>query len=158
MTELGLPAIAEHLRPLLGRWVGEGQGLWVAAQPLRYSEEVDFVASGKAFLTYHQRTQALDDGRALHTETGYLRATGGSGVEMLIVQPTGFTEIHTGALIDDVLDLELVDLGRTSTALGVTQIWRQLVVGSDTLDYQLRLAMNDEPLADHLRGHLLRQP
>ncbi len=96
--EAALPAAAAYLSPLVGAWVGHGQGLWPAHPVFRFREEVTFAATGKAFLTYQQRTFALDDGRALHVETGYLRGVGGDGVEFLIVQPTGFTEIHTGTM------------------------------------------------------------
>lgn len=157
MTEPDLPVQAEYLLPLAGRWAGEGEGLWVADPPFRYREEVTFTPTGKPFLAYHQRTQALDDGRALHAETGYLRATGTGGVEMLIVQATGFAEIHTGTLAGSLLTLKLAHLGRTPTALGVTDLQRHLTIGADTLTYKVRIAMNGEPLADHLQGHLRRQ-
>jgi hypothetical protein len=152
-----LPESAGYLRPLVGRWAGEGEGLWIADKAFRYREEVVWATTGKGFLTYHQTTWALDDARALHTETGYLRATGGGGVEALIVQPTGFSEIHVGTFLGEVLALELVALGRCPTALAVTDICRHLALGPDTLSYSVRMAMNHEPLANHLSGHLRRQ-
>jgi hypothetical protein len=158
MTEPSLPAQADYLRPLVGTWVGDGQGLWASDPPLRYREEVTFAATGKPFLSYRQQTWAADDGRALHSELGHVRAVGAGRVEMLIVQPTGFTEIHVGALVGGRLALTLTDLRRTPTAATVTDLQRQLLVESDVLTYQVRMAMNDEPLADHLRGRLRRAP
>lgn len=157
MSVAELPGSAGYLRPFVGRWSGEGEGLWTSDKPFRYREEVVWATTTKPFLTYGQRTWALDDGRPLHAETGYMRATGCDRVELLIVQPTGFTEIHVGTVVGEALDLELVELGRCPTALAVTDISRQLVVRADSVSYLVRMGMNGEALADHLRGHLLRQ-
>lgn len=152
-----LPPQASYLAPLVGRWAGEGEGLWTADPPFRYREEVTFAATGKPFLAYQQRTQAAD-GRPLHAEAGYLRATGDAGVELLIVQPTGFAEIHLGRFTGTELQLDLAQLDRTPTALAVTNLRRQLRVEGDRLSYLVRIAMNGEALADHLRATLTRQP
>lgn len=152
-----LPAAAACLAPLVGRWAGQGKGLWPAHPVFRFREEVTFTATGKAFLTYQQRTYALDDGRGLHVECGYLRAVGGQQVEFLIVQPTGFTEIHTGTMTPHGLSLQLADLSPSPSALPVTDLHRSIAVDGEVLTYVLRLAMHREPLADHLSGRLLRQ-
>jgi hypothetical protein len=131
---------------------GHGQGLWPAHPVFRYREEVTFAATGKAFLTYQQRTFALDDGRALHVETGYLRGVGGDGVEFLIVQPTGYTEIHTGTMTPHGLTLQLADLSPSPAALRVTDLYRRIALEGRALTYLLRLAMHQEPLSDHLAG------
>lgn len=153
-----VPGSAQHLRPLLGRWVGQGQGLWKAEPVVRYREEVIFGATGRPLLSYLQRTQALADGRAMHTETGYLRAVAADGVELLIIQPTGFAEIYTGTMSEDGLALQLSSLTRTPTALPVTAIERRWSLSGETLTYLVRIAMNGEPLADHLSGELHREP
>jgi hypothetical protein len=132
--------------------VGHGQGLWPAHPVFRFREEVTFAATGKAFLTYQQRTFALDDGRALHVETGYLRGVGGDGVEFLIVQPTGYTEIHTGTMTPHGLTLQLADLSPSPAALRVTDLYRRIALEGRALTYLLRLAMHQEPLSDHLAG------
>lgn len=157
MALLSLPAGAQYLGPLVGHWAGEGQGLWAADSPFRYREEVTFTVTGKPFLHYVQRSWGIENNQPLHTETGYLRATGDGGVEMLIAQPTGFAEIHTGTLSESVLSLALTSLIRTPTALSISELQRQFFFEADTLTYLVRIAMNGEPLADHLRGKLRRE-
>lgn len=155
--EGNLPPAAACLAPLVGKWMGQGRGLWPSHPAFRFREEVTFTATGKAFLTYQQRTYALDDGRGLHVETGYLRAVGGDAVEFLIVQPTGFTEIHTGTMTPHALTLQLVDISPSPTALTVTDLRRHIDLEQQVLTYLLQLAMHREPLADHLSGRLRRQ-
>lgn len=152
-----LPPQASYLQPLVGRWEGEGEGLWSADPPFRYWEEVTFEPTGKPFLAYRQRTRALDDGRPMHAETGYVRATGDGAVEMLIVQPTGFAEIHRGELRGPTLDLRLLTLARSPSAMAVTDLRRTFIVGDESLEYVVAMAMNHEPIADHLRGQLRRK-
>ena len=158
MASSANPDSVHYLDQLVGHWTGEGQGLWDSQSPFRYSEEVTFTPTGKPFLHYLQRTTGLVDNRSLHTESGYVRATGDGNVEFLIVQPTGFTEIYAGALRPDEMSLTLIDFARTPTALPVTEVQRQIFFNGDTLTYLVRLAMNGEPLADHLSGQLHRSP
>jgi hypothetical protein len=141
---------------LLGRWEGEGRGLWMADPAFRYREEVVIDHAGKAFLRYAQRTWAEDDGRAMHTEVGYFRPVADSRVELLLVQPTGVVEIHAGRVAGHVLELEAVLVGATPTAKRVTGVSRRIWVEDEALNYRLRLGMNGEPLDDHLAGTLRR--
>ena len=152
-----MTAALNELTDLVGRWVGEGQGQWPADPPLRYGEEVVFAATGKPFLAYRQRTWALTDGRGLHAETGYLRATSAGEVELVVVQPTGFAEIHVGRRVHAELDLRLLHLSRTPTAAPVTDVHRHFTITANTLAYRLSIAMNGEPLADHLQAQLHRE-
>lgn len=141
---------------LLGRWEGEGRGLWIADPAFRYREEVVIDHAGKPFLRYAQRTWAAHDGRPMHTEVGYFRPVVDSRVELLLVQPTGVAEIHAGRIAGQVLELETVLVGTTPTAKVVTSVNRRIWVDDDALNYRLRLGMNGEPLADHLAGTLRR--
>lgn len=74
------------------------------------------------------------------------------------MQPTGFTEIHTGTMTPHGLSLQLTDLSPSPSAMPVTDLHRHIVPEGQELSYVLRLAMHHEPLADHLSGRLLRQP
>ena len=142
---------------LLGRWEGEGRGLWPVEPAFRYREEVIIDHTGKPFLRYAQRTWAVDDARPLHIETGYFRPVAGGHVEFVVAQPTGFVEIHAGEVGDGALELVNVVLGVAPSAKPVTGISRRIwVKDGEVLHYLLRLAMNHEPLADHLGAALRR--
>jgi hypothetical protein len=162
MSSPSLPDLPPALAPfafLIGTWRGEGRGLWNAADPFRYREEAQFVAPpGKPFLFYTQRTWALDDGRPMHAESGYLRPGDGRTVEFVLAQPTGLTEVQTGLLDGQRLTLQAASVGRTPTALYVTAVSRELWREGDVLRYLVRMAMNGEPLADHLTAELTMVP
>jgi hypothetical protein len=154
------PPLHPDCRPLLfllGRWDGEGRGLWAADPPFTYREEVLIDHTGKPFLRYAQRTWATDDGRPMHSEVGYLRPLPGPAVELLVAQPTGFVEIHSGPVVDGVLELECQTLGVAPSAKPVTAVSRRIwVEDGSVLRYLLRLGMNRETPADHLTAALRR--
>ncbi|GAC1343112.1 MAG: FABP family protein [Candidatus Dormibacteria bacterium] len=141
---------------LLGRWEGEGRGLWAADPAFRYREEVVIDHVGKPFLRYAQRTWAAADHRPMHTEVGYLRPVANSRVELVLVQPTGVVEIHAGQVQGLALELEPILVGVAPTAKRVTGVNRRIWVEDGVLNYRLRLGVNGEPPADHLAAWLRR--
>src|SRR4029450_4159540 len=106
------PPEGEPLAGLLGTWRGEGAGEYPTISPFRYGEEVRFWHVGKPFLAYAPRTWNLDDGRPLHTETGYWRAKPGGTVEVVLAHPTGIVEVQEGRQ-----DGTRIDLRSTTTAM-----------------------------------------
>ena len=153
------PGIAV-LAPLLGTWIGAGAGEYPTIDPFGYLEEVTFGHTGKPFLTYLQRTKA-DDGRPLHTETGYLRVPSAGRIEFVVVHPTGVTEIDEGTLSADGGDLDIevdsTSVGLTRSAKEVTALSRSIHVTGDRLSYTLLMGAVGVPLVRHLAATLCRQ-
>lgn len=158
---------SDRLGPLdafVGTWAGEGEGIYPTIATFGYREQITFTDGGvKPFLAYAQRTSALDDGRPLHAESGFLRWAAGSP-EWIIASPTGLTEVLIGTAL--VVAGEVtggVDLHvRTSTvslsptAKLVESVERILRVRGDVLSYELHMAAVGEPHQLHLTATLHR--
>lgn len=153
------PGIAV-LAPLLGTWTGEGTGEYPTIETFGYLEDVTFGHTGKPFLTYTQRTRDAE-GRPLHAETGYVRVPAPGRIELVIVHPTGVTEIDEGTLSADGDDLDIevasTSVGLTASAKEVTALSRSIHLRGDHLSYTLLMGAVGVPLVRHLTASLRRQ-
>ena len=139
-----------------GHWIGGGEGHYPTIEDFTYEEEITLTVSGRPFLTYHSRTWSPGRTKPMHTENGYLRRTGAGAVELLVSQPTGFTELHRGDLVDGVLDLSLVSLGASPEAKPVHATRRRLSVVDGALGYDMWMSHADTPMTHHLNAVLRR--
>ncbi|MFE7416622.1 FABP family protein [Rhodococcus sp. NPDC057529] len=151
-----LPSVPPALAPFAGLWRGEGEGAYPTIEDFTYTEEIEFAPSGKPFLAYRSRTREAGTGRPLHSESGYLRLVAEDEAELLVAQPTGFTEIHRGQIRDGIIELSMVALSASPDAKPVHSIRRQLSVRGGDLTYDLWMAHDLTPLTHHLHGHLRR--
>ncbi len=135
-------------------------GEYPTIESFDYVEEISFGHLGRPFLAYSQRTRS-DDGRPLHTETGYLRVPAADRVEWVLAHPTGITEIEEGSitLAGAVLVLEMTatTIGLTSSAKSVTALSRSLRISGDELSYTVRMGAVEQPLQHHLSAILHRK-
>ena len=146
------------LRFLLGTWVGEGEGHYPTIEPFTYGEEARFWHVGKPFLAYSQRTWALDDGRPLHSESGYWRPKPDGSVELTMALPTGHVEIEEGRVEGSAVTLTSRMVGASTTAKEVGRLTRRLEVDAGVLRYAVAMAAVGQPLQEHLTAELRRVP
>jgi hypothetical protein len=146
----------DRLSFLVGTWRGEGRGDYPTIDAFTYAEELEFgTVPTKPFVTYRQRTTGTD-GLPLHSEVGYVRSPAAGLAEMVIAQPTGVTEIQTGAIEGTSLILTSMGVGLTPTAKDIRTVHRRIDVIDDVLRYRLDLAAVGEDLQFHLEAELTR--
>ena len=149
------PALAP-LEFLIGVWRGSGRGYYPTIEPFEYVEEATYTPGpGKPFIAYSQRTRrAGGEGEPLHSETGYIRPSGDGKAELVIAQPTGIVEVHTGVVRGSRLEFRTTVVGLSGTAVEVSQARRELEVDRDTMRYRLQMAAVGQPLQVHLEAEL----
>jgi hypothetical protein len=153
------PSVA-GLAPLLGVWAGQGRGVYPTIEPFEYLEEITFGHVGKPFVSYVQKTRALD-GRRLHAESGYLRVPAADRIELILAHPTGVTEVAEGDLSvrDATIEMELVatTIGRSASAKEVTALGRSIRIDADELTYTVFMGAVGQPIQQHLTATLHRK-
>ena len=143
---------------LIGVWRGRGKGCYPTIEPFEYFEEATYTPGpGKPFIAYRQRTRrAGGEGEPLHAETGYIRPAGHGKAELVIAQPTGIVEVHTGEVRDNRVDFRTSLVGLSGTAVEVSQAMRELDVVGDAMRYRLGMAAVGQPMQVHLEAELAR--
>lgn len=147
-----------RLAVLLGEWEGEGRGVSPAGVEFRYRERSRFDHNGKPLLVYLQRTAAVDDGRPLHSESGYWRAAPGGAVEVVLAHSIGIVEVEEGRWEDaETLRVATTLIHGSPTAKRVTSLERDFVVRDGHLRYEMRMATDGGAARFHLTADLRRR-
>ena len=147
-----------QLQFLLGVWTGTGRGHYPTIDAFDYQEEISFSAPpGKPYLAYTQRTARPETGEPLHTEAGYLRPAGPGRLELVLAQPTGIVEVHTGSVEGTHVHLRAALVGTAPTAKEVTDVERHIEVEGSVLRYRVSMAAVGRELQPHLEAELRRR-
>jgi hypothetical protein len=159
-SEPPLHASLAPLRFLIGRWEGAGVVGYPTIESAQFGQEVSFSHNGKPFLYYLSRTWLLDAdgnlGRPLAMETGFWRPQPDNQLEVLLVHPTGITEIYLGQITGTKIELATDAVLRTSSAKDVTAGRRLYgLIGAD-LGYAYDMAAVGQPLQSHVSAQLKR--
>ena len=147
----------DSLTFLVGTWKGPGSGRYPTIEPFDYVEEAVFTPGpGKPFIAYRQRTRRAGGGEPLHSESGYIRPGGTDGVELVIAQPTGIVEVHTGEIGSNQVRFRSREVRLSPTAVEVSRVERCITVDGDTMRYRLWMAAVSQPFQVHLEAELSR--
>ncbi|MCY4369784.1 MAG: FABP family protein [bacterium] len=151
------PALAP-LEFLIGTWRGRGRGGYPTIEPFEYIEQATYTPGpGKPFIAYYQKTRRSGgNGEPLHSEAGYIRPVGSGGAELVISQPTGVVEVHTGQVADGRIDFRTSLVGAAPTAVDVSRVYRSIQVTAETMKYRLGMEAVGQPLQVHLEAELTR--
>lgn len=191
------------LKSIIGKWVGEGSTIKVTTsmyfeyilinastyihniKDFKYDEEIEITDNGQPFLFYKSQTWIKGNkNKPMHSESGYIRFPSEKGIDLVVSQCTGITEISSGdiSMIDNddknkseqkenqneskqksfTITLSSNSIGRVSTAKDpkVTQVERiyKYNLTEDTLSYEISMANTKTPeLTKHLFGSFKRQ-
>jgi hypothetical protein len=158
-----VPAMHEALAPvsfLLGRWEGAGVVGYPTIESAQFGQEITFSHNGKPFLIYSSRSWLLDEegrtGRPLATETGFWRALPERQLEVLLVHPTGISEIYLGEVTGTKIEMATDAVVRTATAKEVTAGRRLYGLVEGDLAYAYDMAAVGQPLQAHASARLKR--
>lgn len=146
----------EPIAALIGTWRGPGRGEYPTIASFEYTEDVTFTDVGKPFLHYVQRTTS-PEGAPMHTETGFLRVSAEGGVEFILAQPTGQTELAEGLLVTapDGFSCELHSrVVNSGSAKQVDATIRRLELTDGTLTTTFAMAAVGVPMTHHLSSEL----
>lgn len=147
----------ESLAFLIGTWKGRGNGRYPTIEPFEYVEEAVFVPGpGKLFIAYRQRTRRAGGDEPLHSESGYIRPGDTDGAELVIAQPTGIVEVHTGEVGRNEVCFRSKDVRLSPTAVDVARVERCIRVVGDTMRYRLSMAAVGRSFQVHLDAELSR--
>ena len=157
------PPIHPDLEPLsflLGRWEGAGVGGYPTIDSFQFGQEVSFTHNGKPFLIYNSRSWLLDDdgnpGRPLGLEAGFWRPQPDNVLEVLLVHPTGISEIYLGEINGNRIELSTDVVSRTASAKDVTAGHRLYGLIGDDLAYAYDMAAVGQELQPHQSAQLKR--
>jgi hypothetical protein len=151
--------LPDALAWLVGRWEGEGRGEYPNVTDFTYHDEVVFSHArlDPLVLAFSEHTWLLADGSPSHEEAGYLRATEGGRIELVVAHPLGVVEVHDGTASGERIELASLAVAGTPTAESVTQVRRTIEHrDGDTLWYQLDMAANGQALLFHCEATLHR--
>lgn len=159
-TSIKVDPFSPALVPLarfIGMWRGVGVGEYPTIKDFAYTEEIELrPVPGKPMLAYRSTTNAAEDGRSMHGESGWLRIIGDSAVELIVAQGPGLVEVSEGFVEEGEILLGSTLIGGSSTAKSVTATERRYRTDGDTLTYDVAMAAVGLPLTHHLQARLTR--
>lgn len=153
---MDINAVVEPIGFLLGTWRGGGRGIYPTIADFEFTEELTVWQAGGGWLAHIQKTNALDDGRPLHSEMGYWRPKEGGVVELVVTHSFGVVEMSLGRVNGTNLELRSTDFVKTPTAKKIDVAVRRFSVSGDDLHYEVDMEFGGHPLQHHLRASLTR--
>ncbi|KAK3744751.1 hypothetical protein QZH41_013297, partial [Actinostola sp. cb2023] len=148
---------------LIGKWKGQGCGIYPTITPFEYFEEVDIDHFGKPILTFNAKSWSTDASQApMHYESGYLRVKPNTSTLAFMLAHnavtvgfllTGFSEVEEGEFTDKEIHLKSHSIGRMtfSSVPTVTKAERiYKLTDQDTMEYVMNMETDTSPLQKHL--------
>lgn len=150
------------LKPLLGKWQGDGVVEYPTIQTFEYREELEFAANDmQPFLRYEQRTwrkSETGEYAPSHWEVGFWRVLSSNEIEVLNAQGGGRVEVLRGVLTP-TSDGFVLHLKSTLVANDprMAETTREFVLQENRFRYKMEMSLATVPdLTRHVYVELER--
>lgn len=154
---MSLAELRAPFAPWLGRWQGEGRGLWPAEPPFRYHETVLIEAvPDRPLLRFSQSATDSLTGELTHAEVGFIRLLPAQAVELILALAGGYSEVHTGHLHDGVLTLNPHAVAMSPASLPLGSVRRRLELQGDQLRNTVAISVGAAEVGRHVESRLQR--
>lgn len=140
---------------LIGKWRGEGSGVFHSVDDFFFQEEITFSHIGRPWLIYQQRAWSTVDQTPLHTEMGFWRMIDETTINTFIALTAG-VDFSEGQLSENSIDLVSTASPMAHGVETVSHLKREYVVAGDTLDYLVWMETDRQPKVRHLEASLRR--
>ncbi|XP_062572208.1 peroxynitrite isomerase THAP4-like [Saccostrea cucullata] len=143
------------LQWLLGKWKGEGKGIYPTIEDFNYIEDLEFYHVGQPMLQFSFSSVNKATNKPLHREAGFLRIKPGTNqVAFISSHNNGVSEMAEGTVGSQCITVESHTLGRMSFGKDpkTKKLKRTINLDGDTLHQILYMETDVTPLTEHLRA------
>lgn len=153
--DVPLHEAAKPLQWLLGKWKGQGKGIYPTIKDFEYIEDLEFFHVGQPMLQFSFYSVHKDTNKILHREVGFLRIKPGTNqVAFISSHNNGVSEMAEGTVEGQSVGLESHNLGRMSFGKDpqTKTLKRTLTLEGDTLHQVLFMETSNVTMTEHLRA------
>nr|XP_034327369.1 THAP domain-containing protein 4 isoform X1 [Crassostrea gigas] len=161
--DVPLHEAAKPLQWLLGKWKGQGKGIYPTIKDFEYIEDLEFFHVGQPMLQFRPFGKWMgrfysvhkDTNKILHREVGFLRIKPGTNqVAFISSHNNGVSEMAEGTVEGQSVGLESHTLGRMSFGKDpqTKKLKRTLTLEGDTLHQVLFMETGNVTMTEHLRA------
>ncbi|XP_048746895.1 peroxynitrite isomerase THAP4-like [Ostrea edulis] len=145
---------AKPLEWLIGKWKGQGKGIYPTIQDFDFLEELEFFHVGQPMLQFSFYSVNKETNKPLHREIGFIRIKPGTNqIACISSHNNGVSEMAEGTVAGQIVSLESHTIGRMTFGKDpkTVKLKRTFTLDGDTLHQVVYMETDTVPLTEHLR-------